>query len=35
MMITFTKQESPNINTRELAERIQLIYASCLRELIK
>ncbi|CAD8061128.1 unnamed protein product [Paramecium sonneborni] len=35
MMIAYTKQESLNINTRELAERIQLIYASCLRELIK
>ncbi|CAK88289.1 unnamed protein product (macronuclear) [Paramecium tetraurelia] len=35
MMIAYTKQESSNMSTRELAERIQLIYASCLRELIK
>ncbi|CAD8047832.1 unnamed protein product [Paramecium primaurelia] len=35
MMIAYTKQECSNMNTRELAERIQLIYASCLRELIK
>ncbi|CAD8059272.1 unnamed protein product [Paramecium sonneborni] len=35
MMIAYTKQECSNMNTRELAERIQLIYASCLKELIK
>lgn len=35
MMIAYTKSEAANMTTKELAERIQLIYASCLRELIK